>query len=266
MPTTTTPFSRMNPPRLNPVNGMVRHRRPFGLVGQEPGSDDCGYFCGYVLAMLYRSRGEWSRMSMSQADVYEARDRFRRIFPSTMEPANAPLGLHGEVGQFISALGAPGYRTWGPRRGLPMDAQTLRKAIDDAFDRPPSAPSVGVIVAISNGAAGHFVAIIGSQEGTWAIYDPAGNGRGEYVGVGSADEIATALAKRNATYLVIPERPAGPHVRIHIVVRGDTLGKISKKYYGKSSLYRVIHEANRSVIGPNPDKVYPGQRLVIPPR
>lgn len=28
--------------------------------------------------------------------------------------------------------------------------------------------------------------------------------------------------------------------------------------------YKVIHQANLSVIGPNPDVIKPGQRLIIP--
>ena len=52
-------------------------------------------------------------------------------------------------------------------------------------------------------------------------------------------------------------------VEIYEIVSGDTLGKIAKRYYGKASLYTRIHEANKELI-PNPDKIYPGQKIKIP--
>ncbi|CAN5423547.1 hypothetical protein BH10ACI1_BH10ACI1_08460 [soil metagenome] len=52
--------------------------------------------------------------------------------------------------------------------------------------------------------------------------------------------------------------------RIHIVKPGDWLSKIAVTYYGDAMKYKVIHQANLQVIGPNPDIIKPGQRLVIP--
>jgi nucleoid-associated protein YgaU len=44
---------------------------------------------------------------------------------------------------------------------------------------------------------------------------------------------------------------------------GDTLGAIAKQYYGKSSQYMRIFEANREIIE-DPNKIYPGQKIRIP--
>jgi len=44
---------------------------------------------------------------------------------------------------------------------------------------------------------------------------------------------------------------------------GDTLGAISKQFYGKSSQYMRIFEANREIIE-DPNKIYPGQKIRIP--
>ncbi len=54
-----------------------------------------------------------------------------------------------------------------------------------------------------------------------------------------------------------------PTIRIHKVVAGDTLSKIAKKYYGKAGEYMKIFEANKDQLK-DPDKIYPGQDLVIP--
>jgi len=50
---------------------------------------------------------------------------------------------------------------------------------------------------------------------------------------------------------------------VHVVVRGDTLGGIARKYYGKASLYMKIFEANTDILK-NPDLIKPGQKLRIP--
>ena len=54
-----------------------------------------------------------------------------------------------------------------------------------------------------------------------------------------------------------------PEAQYHVVVRGDTLSAISKKYYGDANKYNTIFEANKPMLS-NPDKIYPGQKLRIP--
>lgn len=50
----------------------------------------------------------------------------------------------------------------------------------------------------------------------------------------------------------------------YTVVKGDSLWKISKQFYGDGSKWQGIYSANKSVIGGNPNLIYPGQMLVIP--
>lgn len=50
----------------------------------------------------------------------------------------------------------------------------------------------------------------------------------------------------------------------YTVVKGDCLWKIAAAFYGDGSLWRTIYEANKSVIGGNPNLIYPGQVLIIP--
>ncbi len=51
----------------------------------------------------------------------------------------------------------------------------------------------------------------------------------------------------------------------YTVVRGDTLSKIAKEYYGNANAYHGIFEANKPMLS-HPDKIYPGQMLRIPPQ
>lgn len=50
----------------------------------------------------------------------------------------------------------------------------------------------------------------------------------------------------------------------YTVQPGDTLGKIAAQQYGDAGKYPVIFEANRPMLT-DPDKIYPGQTLRIPP-
>jgi hypothetical protein len=61
-----------------------------------------------------------------------------------------------------------------------------------------------------------------------------------------------------------PAPGPGNGQRIHIVKPGDWLSKIAITYYGDMNKWPVIYDANRSVIGNNPDLILPGMRLVIP--
>lgn len=58
--------------------------------------------------------------------------------------------------------------------------------------------------------------------------------------------------------------PAPSTAQTYTVVKGDCLWNIAKKFYGSGSKYSVIYNANRSVIGGNPNLIYPGQVLTIP--
>lgn len=50
----------------------------------------------------------------------------------------------------------------------------------------------------------------------------------------------------------------------YTVVRGDCLWSIAKRFYGDGAKYTIIYHANKEVIGGNPNRIYPGQVLMIP--
>ena len=54
-----------------------------------------------------------------------------------------------------------------------------------------------------------------------------------------------------------------PEKQYYTVVSGDYLSKISKRVYGDAMKYNIIFEANKPMLT-DPDKIYPGQVLVIP--
>ncbi|MBW7982984.1 peptidoglycan-binding protein LysM [Enterobacillus tribolii] len=56
---------------------------------------------------------------------------------------------------------------------------------------------------------------------------------------------------------------AGDESRYYTVKSGDTLSAISKAMYGTANEYQRIFEANKPMLK-HPDKIYPGQVLIIP--
>ncbi len=51
----------------------------------------------------------------------------------------------------------------------------------------------------------------------------------------------------------------------YTVQRGDTLSGIAKRHYGDAGAYMRIFEANKPMLK-DPDKIYPGQVLRVPPK
>lgn len=58
---------------------------------------------------------------------------------------------------------------------------------------------------------------------------------------------------------------SAPEAQYYTVVAGDTLSKIAKQYYGDANKYPAIFDANKPMLS-SPDRIYPGQKLRIPPQ
>jgi hypothetical protein len=76
---------------------------------------------------------------------------------------------------------------------------------------------------------------------------------------------------RKKAFLFAPAAPeedfvprAGATNVHHEVVRGDTLSKLARARYGDFRKWPVIYEANRKIIGDDPNLIRVGQRLWIP--
>jgi nucleoid-associated protein YgaU len=60
-----------------------------------------------------------------------------------------------------------------------------------------------------------------------------------------------------------PSAGAGPKIATTVVSRGDSLWRISRVTYGAGLRYAVVYKANHDQIR-NPNRIYPGQILVLP--
>jgi nucleoid-associated protein YgaU len=81
-------------------------------------------------------------------------------------------------------------------------------------------------------------------------------GIGNTPGVGQVDDQLSVAAAAPADV---------PAVVFYTVKKGDTLSAIAKAQYGNANKYPVIFDANKPMLK-DPDKIYPGQVLRIPPQ
>lgn len=73
---------------------------------------------------------------------------------------------------------------------------------------------------------------------------------------------ATPAAVATSQKAEVQASPTGS--TFYTVKAGDTLGKIAKQFYGSAAKYPLIFEANKPMLS-DPDKIYPGQSLRLPP-
>jgi nucleoid-associated protein YgaU len=82
------------------------------------------------------------------------------------------------------------------------------------------------------------------------------------------NEVWDRIKAIDATYsdltadITIDASLAAP-AKVYEVAAGDTLSKISKKFYGDAGKYMKIFDANKDQLS-DPDKIKPGQKLKIP--
>jgi len=93
---------------------------------------------------------------------------------------------------------------------------------------------------------------------------------GNTAGVGSVDDrlqVVPSSAATPAGSSSAPAAAASATVQsvFYTVKKGDNLSTIAKEQYGNASKYMVIFEANKPMLK-DPDKIYVGQVLRIPPK
>lgn len=95
-------------------------------------------------------------------------------------------------------------------------------------------------------------AVVKGKAGTQAEREKAVVAVGNTPGIAQVDD-----------QLDVDEEPKAES-QYYKVKGGDSLSKIAKEFYGDTGKYPVIFEANKPMLK-DPDKIYPGQVLRIPP-
>ena len=82
---------------------------------------------------------------------------------------------------------------------------------------------------------------------------------------GSGSTSATPTSSSNPDFSNVQSGGSSTATKIYEVKSGDSLSKIAKKEYGDANAWKKIFEANKDLIK-DPDKIFPGQKLKIPPK
>lgn len=90
------------------------------------------------------------------------------------------------------------------------------------------------------------------------VFALAGVNKMEHETVAQAFEVHKVIMKQGKKAL----EQMNP--RYHVVVPGDWPSKIAQRFYDNMPKWPVIFEANRDLIGNDPNLIMPGQRLLIP--
>jgi LysM repeat protein len=154
------------------------------------------------------------------------------------------------------------------RRLFNKDEEAAEKIKEHILAHNPGVEDLGVtfengIVGLSGrctnrAAFQKCVLMAGNVQGVVDVY---ASGLVPYVDPAAAAAAAAAAAPSAAA----AAKPAEPEGQYYVIEKGDTLWAIAKKFLGSGNRYPEIFEANREVII-DPDKIFPGQKIIIPPK
>lgn len=126
--------------------------------------------------------------------------------------------------------------------------------------------NTGVDIVDFNVVIEDSVATVSGEAGKQAIKEKVILMVGNIKGIETVNDEMSVRAQVVEVEAAEPVELAEPEPvsQFYTVESGDSLGAIAKKFYGEAGKYTVIFEANKPMLK-NPDLIYPGQTLRIPP-
>ncbi|MBC7445097.1 MAG: peptidoglycan-binding protein LysM [Polaromonas sp.] len=145
------------------------------------------------------------------------------------------------------------------------------KAAQETAAAAPTPENVAALSKTAGAAIAAYVTSMGLKvEGLQVSFDAPS---GTVTVAGAAPDQATRekvllccgnVAQVSSVKDLMTVASSSPESRMYVVLGGDTLSKISKQFYGTPNQYAQIFEANQPMLS-DPDKIYPGQVLRVPP-
>lgn len=75
--------------------------------------------------------------------------------------------------------------------------------------------------------------------------------------------VQTAASAQSGQARAVSRPDTKPVPKVYVVKPGDSLWKIARLHLGSGARWREIYAKNQKVIGPDPNRIRPGMRLVI---
>ena len=145
------------------------------------------------------------------------------------------------------------------------------KAAQDAVTAQPTPENVAALSKKAGEAIASYINSMGLKvDGLQVSFDSTS---GTVTVAGEAPDQATKekvllccgnVANVSSVQDMMTVASSSAESQMYVVVSGDNLSKISKQFYGTPNKYTQIFEANKPMLS-DPDKIYPGQVLRIPP-
>ncbi|MEL6343928.1 MAG: LysM peptidoglycan-binding domain-containing protein [Myxococcota bacterium] len=84
-------------------------------------------------------------------------------------------------------------------------------------------------------------------------------------GPGNTEQCEPVVCECEPKPTAVEKKINPPKLQTHTVVKGDWLIKIAREKLGDMNRWREIYTLNKDVVGNNPNLIFPGQKLVLPP-
>jgi LysM repeat protein len=232
--------------------------------------------------LTLRSKQPDGRLAMSKESLVVALDKNRKQQPvvALMRPDKpsvvlskpaAPDPADGSV-VVETVETESGGKLYVSGRSSPRAA--VRLYLNDSYLASTTAAANGRFAfAVDGGMGGSFPPAEASRGGYRVRLDEVEHGSGVIrsraeVPFNPSQDVVVAVAPSAAAAGAASTPNAGPpvaalKVATAVVSRGDSLWRISRSAYGDGTRYSVIYEANHGQIR-DPDRIYPGQVLVLP--
>lgn len=240
------------------IDGLLRH----GVrILEEPGWDvrGNGQTSQYVGAIIHHTAGRSSatRPEPSRSVVVNGR-------PDLRGPLCNTLGLFDGAVRIVAAhpanhAGASGGRSMGP---LPVTTAFNKRVWGHEIDYAGVTPMSDAQYRTATIVGAVISDILGRSDEEWI----RGHGETSITGKwdpGFAPPSRMIDMNRFRADVKAVRGGVAQTTITHVVVHGDSLSRLSLRYYGRADRWRVIHDANIAAV-PNPDRLRIGTVLVIP--
>lgn len=179
------------------------------------------------------------------ADMKKSRDGLAAKLKESAEGASKLTSENERLRKLLASLG-------GESSGTPEKADIVSSVKDLLDDEEPSAPT---IAALDEAKSLNALAEADDEADTASSLLPTQAADAKEKKKASEDAAKKAKAEREAKKEAIPDT--------YVVQEGDTLYKIALRFYGRTSAWKMIREANKETITTD-GRVRTGQTLKLP--